>query len=777
MKKCIMIIIALIYSFLGVQMLFADTTPNHFKFINQKNVALSTPITSNTITVSGIDTPAPISIVGGTYSINGGSYTGASGTVMNGDTVTVQVMSAASFSTVTMTTLTIGGVKGTFSVKTLAADTKPDKFTFIPQTGAPLNTVVTSNTITVSGINTAAPISIVGGTYKINSEEYTSASGTVSDGDTVTVRQTSAGRYSKKTTATLTIGKVKGAFSVTTRAASRAEPLKNAGLYVQFEQRGFPNGYWSGDIILKFNDFDSVVNSLVSAEVSLQLDKMKAMGVNTITIELRTADNTTNPRQYPPYCEVHRALGFLFPQPTATELANLTSFFDMVQNKGMKVWLRLVNSHMEQQPPTNSQMWLGAILGAIGNHPALDLVLFEGTPLVNTDSNTCGITAEPPLWLGPGSVPATYVQWAIGFAMSPGMGIPTRKLSAEAVIGDFFLESMPPAGPTATNHHLWSPIVVEKMIFDNLDIPASDRAYALSFYEHRKCSTARGLTCTDLNPHDWADKTLQYVAKVVGSSPRIVAPEMGDMTPVDQVNWITQHAVESIVFLMQKYGIDGGSFWRWVSFQDSEDSDTNLADPVKIRGVLFTYSPVQKEIVDMGGFHVPWVPNGSFEGAVVNGIPANWTAAGNGTVSQYLLTQPEVPSRGTHAMRIITGAGSNDSITATSMMIPVIAATTYTTTANMRFAWTGDPNPGGLPASRPQVFVNILYFQANGNPSAVSTKDSFPFFQEDSTTGTEFATFPEQYTTPSDAAFVEIQFGAMRNGLPTQITLDVDNVR
>ena len=93
----------------------------------------------------------------------------------------------------------------------------------------------------------------------------------------------------------------------------------------------------------------------------------------------------------------------------------------------------------------------------------------------------------------------------------------------------------------------------------------------------------------------------------------------------------------------------------------------------------------------------------------------------------------------------------------------------------MRFAWTGDPNPGGSSASRPQVFINILYFQQNGTPSGVTTKDSFSFFQEDSTTG--FATFPQQYTTPSDATFVEVQFGAMRNGLPTQIILDVDNVR
>jgi hypothetical protein len=576
------------------------------------------------------------------------------------------------------------------------------------------------------------------------------------------------------TTIRSTLGLVTG-FATLTVTSPGHFPLKNVGLTTQFERRGWAAEYWPGQVIHEWDQFDSIVGSTVSQEISLQLDRMKAMGVNTITFELRTADPAETGSFTPPECNISPVLGFQFPQPTATELANLPRFFDMVQGKGMKVWLRLVNSHMEQQPPTNSQAWLGAIFGAIGNHPALDLLLFEGT--THLVGATCGIPAEPPLWLGPESVPATYVQWAIGFAMS--QGLPARKLSAEAIVGSFFLESQPPAGPDATNNHLWSPIAVEKMIFDNLNIPANQRTYALSFYEHRKCLDVQGLPCTDLNPHDWADQTLQYVTGVVGSGPRIVAPEMGAITPVDPVNWNTQHALESIVFLLQKYHLDGGAFWRWISSGNSEDSDPTLADPVKRRGVPFIYNPVQKEVVDMGGFHVPVVPNGSFEGAVVNGVPANWTAAGNGAVSQYLLTQepgqPEVPSRGTHAMRIITGSGANDKITAASARIPVIAATTYTTTANMRFAWTGDPNPGGPPASRPQAFVAIRYFQANEAPSAVRIEDSFAFFQEHGTTG--FATFPQQYTTPGDASFVEIRFGVERNGLPAQITLDVDNVR
>ena len=558
--------------------------------------------------------------------------------------------------------------------------------------------------------------------------------------------------------------------------------LKNAGVYAQFDRRGTWAQYFSGEVIQNWDQFDSLVGSTVSQEISLQLDKMKAMGVNTINFELRAADNTYTGTFTPPDCNIGPALGFQFPQPTATELANLPRFFDMVQSKGMKVWLRLVNTHMEEQPPTNSQTWLGAILGVIGNHPALDLVLFEGSTHLIQDMTSptgtkCGEQCEPPLYLGPGSIPAKYVQWAIGFAMS--QGIPARKLSAEAIVGDFFVDSMPPAGYEATDGHLWPTTPVLKMIFDNLNIPASERTYALSLYEHRKCSSAQWLPCTDLNPHDWADQTLQNVTSVVGSGPRIVMPEMGESVPVDHVNWNTQRALESLVFLMQKYRIDGGSFFRWVNPDDSGDSDPTQADTVKRRGVAFIYNPVQKEVVDMGGFHVPVVPNGSFEDTIVNGVPVNWIKAGNGTVSQYLLTQesgqPEVPSRGTHAMRIVTGAGANDNVTATSTMIPVTAAATYTTTANMRFAWTGDPNPGGSSTTRPQVFINILYFQQNGSPSGVRTKDSFSFFQEDSTTG--FATFPQQYTTPSDATFVEVQFGAMRNGLSTQIILDVDNVR
>jgi hypothetical protein len=552
--------------------------------------------------------------------------------------------------------------------------------------------------------------------------------------------------------------------------------LPMRGLYTQvIERRNYPNGYYDGQLIQTFNDFDSAEGSTPAQEASLQFDKMTAMGVNTITYELRTSDPTFDPTGFhPPSCNEPPSIGFQWPQPTATELNNLVAFFDLAQGKGVKIVLSLVNSHIEEQPPTNSETWISSILGAVKNHPALYLVNFAGDEHVRSDG-TCGIPAEAPLWLGQNSYAGSYVKWAINFAM--GLGVPSAKLSSEAAIGDYFVNSEPPAGPEATDGHLWNPILVLKQIFDALNIPNDQRTYALSFYEHRKCSTAQSLPCTDADPHTWADNTLQNVFEIIGAGngSRVVAIEMG-LSDKSTAGWTSERALESLYSLMGKYAVDGGSFWKWVAQSIQEDADTTNPDPIKRRGVDFVYNAVQKEVLDIGGFHIA-VPNKSFEAGT--SVADNWTIAGTGTGSRYFLAgeagEPEVPSRGQYDLRLITGAGANDTISATSDLIPLIPNPNYTTTANLRFNWSGDPIPSGDPALRPQVFVSFHYYDGQGNPSAVRAADFFRFFQEDSTTG--FATFPMQYMPPNDAASVRIEVGAARNGLPTAITLDADNLR
>ena len=192
------------------------TDPNAFSFTDQTDVALSSVITSNTITPSGHTGATPISITGGTYSKAGGAYTSASGSLGVGETVTLRVDSSASFSTATSAVLTIGGVSDTFSVTTAAIDTTPTAFTFTDQTSVALSSPIDSNTITVAGINSAAAISISGGTYSKNSGSFTSSSDTVVASDTVVVRVSSSGSYNTAASATLTIGGVSDTFTVTT---------------------------------------------------------------------------------------------------------------------------------------------------------------------------------------------------------------------------------------------------------------------------------------------------------------------------------------------------------------------------------------------------------------------------------------------------------------------------------------------------------------------------------------------------------------------------------
>lgn len=109
-----------------------------------------------------------------------------------------------------------------------ATDTAPNAFSFTAQTGAALSTATESNAITVTGINAAANISISGGEYAVSTDNggsfgaYTAGAGTVNFNDQVKVKLTSSGSYSTAATATLAIGGVSAAFSVTTQAAPAA---------------------------------------------------------------------------------------------------------------------------------------------------------------------------------------------------------------------------------------------------------------------------------------------------------------------------------------------------------------------------------------------------------------------------------------------------------------------------------------------------------------------------------------------------------------------------
>lgn len=98
----------------------SDSIPDAFNFTDQSGAALSTVITSNTITPTGYNTSTSWTCSGGTASISGGAYTN-SGTISPGQTVSLRLTSSSANSTVTSATLNINGVSDTWNVTTLAA--------------------------------------------------------------------------------------------------------------------------------------------------------------------------------------------------------------------------------------------------------------------------------------------------------------------------------------------------------------------------------------------------------------------------------------------------------------------------------------------------------------------------------------------------------------------------------------------------------------------------------------------------------------------------------
>lgn len=338
----------------------------------------------------------------------------------------------------------------------------------------------------------------------------------------------------------------------------------------------------------------------------------------------------------------------------------------------------------------------------------------------------------PPLWLGPTCYAAQYLEWAIPFAMS--YGIQASQLSAEAVVGSYAWEtqgetpSTCSAGSGSTNGHNWSPTSVLNMVFEKLNIPKSQRTYAISFREEHKCHFAYGNPCTDLDPPRWAEQTLQAVISTVGVDARshVIMTEGGTN---EAETWPAQFAFEHMGALFQRYGLPGGNFWIWAYNQNTEDADPTIPHAIKQRGTDFTYFPPKNEIVDLGGFHLSSIPKGSFEGGVANLPPSLWTVAGDGTGVKYFLpgepNEPPVPSRGMYDLHLTTGNDMNAVVTASSQTIPISPNTTYTTTGNLRFAWTGDPHPRAtqqrvrrcLSRSITSVAVRLLPQQRSKTPS------------------------------------------------------------
>lgn len=123
----------------------ADIIPDSMVFADVNNAQFSTTYYSDLHTIAGMDsgTSIPLSVSGGYYSKNGGSYTTGNSTCVLGDTFVLRDVSPSAFDQTSTVTLTHGTSTSTFDINT------PSNFSANPK--IPLG--ITSGTIKSSDVH------------------------------------------------------------------------------------------------------------------------------------------------------------------------------------------------------------------------------------------------------------------------------------------------------------------------------------------------------------------------------------------------------------------------------------------------------------------------------------------------------------------------------------------------------------------------------------------------------------------------------------------------
>jgi hypothetical protein len=149
------------------------TVPDPFAFEPVTGAGLETLLTSHAVTITGIDTPATVTVSGGQYSIGcTASFTASPVSIQNNPAICVRHQSAAPYATQTITT--------------------PDPFEFEPQTGVLLSTQVTSPPVLITGIEAAADVTASNGSTSAGcTDAFTTGPALIENGESVCVRHVS----------------------------------------------------------------------------------------------------------------------------------------------------------------------------------------------------------------------------------------------------------------------------------------------------------------------------------------------------------------------------------------------------------------------------------------------------------------------------------------------------------------------------------------------------------------------------------------------------------
>ena len=214
-----------------------DDFPNDFSFTNQTNAIPGNLLTSNQVTITGINNRALVRVsAGASVSVNGGSYvipTEASPVfIRNNQTLSVRIPSTSGqlsdFNKSYSANVSVGRKTALWEVKTKIVDVDPTPFTFTNQTNREIGVGYTSNEITISGLESgfSFPASITSGDGQIILNGGSGVpSVNVVNGDRIYLRLISPFEYSnyptgsgtKTNTTSVQVGSYSTSWSVSSR--------------------------------------------------------------------------------------------------------------------------------------------------------------------------------------------------------------------------------------------------------------------------------------------------------------------------------------------------------------------------------------------------------------------------------------------------------------------------------------------------------------------------------------------------------------------------------
>jgi hypothetical protein len=227
-----------------------DSLPDAFTFTNSTNQELGITSTSNTITISGLDSTissnAAITSGIGSFSKNGGA-TGTASTIGNGDTIAIVLRGPTNYSSTNTTAITVGTYTTTYSVSTRAADTTVNQFVFNDYTNVAISSAFDSNSIALSGADNntdLAPVpltaTVSGGFLKVvrgstTVRDFSASSATVFNGDILTLKVNSSASYSTSTSAILRVTGANDAVGIASTFRVTTRPIVSDTIVNQFQ--------------------------------------------------------------------------------------------------------------------------------------------------------------------------------------------------------------------------------------------------------------------------------------------------------------------------------------------------------------------------------------------------------------------------------------------------------------------------------------------------------------------------------------------------------------